>query len=71
MVIHFSHYLVSEKKRFDCLEVMYPIRDHSYIECNRNMSIIDNSPAFIFYRNAFFGNNQFQYFVEDVKKRKK
>lgn len=41
--IRFLHYLVTKKGRFDTIKVVFPIRGHSYLECDRNMSIVKQS----------------------------
>lgn len=40
-VIRFLHYLVTKKNRFDIVKVIFPIRGHSYLECDRNMSLVN------------------------------
>lgn len=40
-VIRFLHYMVVQKKRFETVKVLFPIRGHSYLECDRNMSLIN------------------------------
>ena len=39
-VIRFLHYLVTKKSRFNTIKVIFPIRGHSYLECDRDMSIV-------------------------------
>lgn len=38
--IRYLHYLVVTEKRFDMIKVIFPIRGHSYLECDRDMSLI-------------------------------
>lgn len=40
-VIRFLHYLVHETKRLDKITVTFPVRGHSYMECDRNMGLIN------------------------------
>lgn len=40
-VIRYLHYLVTQKNRFDRVNVVFPIRGHSYLECDRDMSLIN------------------------------
>lgn len=40
-VIRYLHYMVSVKKRFDCAKVVFPERGHSYLECDRDMGLIN------------------------------
>lgn len=40
-VFRFFHYLVTEKKCFDLVKMSFPIRGHSYLECDRNMSLVN------------------------------
>jgi hypothetical protein len=40
-VFRFFHYLVTEKNRFDLVKMVFPIRGHSYLECDRNMSLVN------------------------------
>lgn len=42
-MIRFLHYMTTIVKRFDTLIVTYPIRGHSYLECDKNMSLIKNA----------------------------
>lgn len=37
----FLHHLVHEEKRFDNIKVTFPIRGHSYLECDKNMGLIN------------------------------
>lgn len=39
--IRFTHYLVNVVRRFKSIEVTYPIRGHSYLECDKNMGLIN------------------------------
>lgn len=38
--IRFLHHLVTMEDRFETIKVIFPIRGHSYLECDRNMSIV-------------------------------
>ena len=40
-VFRFLHYLVTKKNRFDAVKMIFPIRGHSYPECDRNMSLVN------------------------------
>ena len=40
-VLHFFYHLVHKIERFDSIRVSYPIRGHSYMECDRDMAIIN------------------------------
>lgn len=40
-MFRFCHFLVHKKKRFDCLWVTFPARGHSYLECDKNMGLIN------------------------------
>lgn len=40
-VIRYLHYVVCNIKRFDTVKIIFPIRGHSYLECDRNMSFIN------------------------------
>ncbi|XP_047139745.1 uncharacterized protein LOC124815274 [Hydra vulgaris] len=45
-VLRFFYYLVHKVERFDSVTLSYPIRGHSYMECDRDMAIINQkSPA--------------------------
>ena len=39
-VIRFCHWLVNKQKRFNSITISFPIRGHSYLECDKNMSLI-------------------------------
>lgn len=39
-VIRYLHHLVTQQNRFDSVKVIFPIRGHSYLECDRDMSLI-------------------------------
>lgn len=41
LVIKFCHYVVSFVKRLESIKITFPIRGHSYMECDRNMSLIN------------------------------
>ncbi|XP_068082416.1 uncharacterized protein [Anabrus simplex] len=40
-VFRVLHYLVHFEKRFDSIKVTFPIRGHSYMECDRNMGLVN------------------------------
>lgn len=40
------HYIVHKVGRLQCVKMVFPIRGHSYMECDRNMGLI-NSKAFV------------------------
>ena len=45
-VFRYLHYLVHIAKRFKTTQVCYPIRGHSYMECDKNFAFINQkSPA--------------------------
>lgn len=37
-VFRFFHYIVTQKNRFDLVKMVFPIRGHSYLEFDRNIS---------------------------------
>lgn len=45
-VLKFLHYMVTFRKRFDFIKIMFPIRGHSYMECDRDMVMVNqNTPC--------------------------
>ena len=40
-VIRFCHWLVNKKKRFNFIMISFPIRGHSYLKCDKNMSFVN------------------------------
>ena len=40
-IIRFLHYLVVHKKMFTEIKIFFPIRGHSYMECDRDMAIVN------------------------------
>jgi len=40
-LVRYFHWLVHEQKRFNKITVSYPIRGHSYMECDRDMNAVD------------------------------
>ena len=40
-IIRFLHYLVVHKKMFEEIKILFPIRGHSYMECDRDMAIVN------------------------------
>ncbi|GFO32007.1 vitamin B12-dependent ribonucleotide reductase [Plakobranchus ocellatus] len=40
-VIRFLYYLVHFKKRFDTLKIAFPERGHSYMECDRDLALVN------------------------------
>lgn len=41
-VMRFLHYTVFNKKRFDSVKVVFPIRGHSYMEGDKDMSLVNS-----------------------------
>ena len=41
--IRFMHWLVAKTKRFTKIIVRFPVRGHSYLECDRDMSLINQA----------------------------
>ncbi|KAJ8884372.1 hypothetical protein PR048_016229 [Dryococelus australis] len=42
----YLHYVVHNTRRLDSIKVTFPIRGHSYLECDRNMALIQlKTPA--------------------------
>lgn len=41
--LRFLHYLVHEEKRFKSVKISFPIRGHSYMECDRDMALVKTS----------------------------
>jgi hypothetical protein len=40
-VFRYLHHIVATIKRFECVKVTFPIRGHSYMECDKNMALIN------------------------------
>ncbi|XP_046678028.1 uncharacterized protein LOC124365935 [Homalodisca vitripennis] len=40
-MIRFLHYLVYEAKKLDSIKVTFPLRGHSYMECDKNMGLVN------------------------------
>lgn len=40
-VLRFLHYIVVSKQRFNSVQLTFPIRGHSYMECDKNMGLIN------------------------------
>lgn len=40
-MFRFIHYVVHNAKRLDMIKIIFPIRGHSYLECDRNMGCIN------------------------------
>ncbi|RUS86935.1 hypothetical protein EGW08_005340 [Elysia chlorotica] len=40
-ILRFCHFLVHIKKRFSYVKLSFPIRGHSYMECDRDMAVIN------------------------------
>lgn len=40
-VIRFCHYVVTVIQRLDSIKVVFPIRGHSYLECDRDIALIN------------------------------
>lgn len=45
LVIKFCHYIVAIVKRLESIKITFPIRGHSYMECDRNMAVINQKSA--------------------------
>lgn len=41
-VILYLHYMVCERKHFKSIVITYPVRGHSYLECDKNMGLINS-----------------------------
>ena len=39
-VLRYAHYLVSHMKQFEEVKISFPIRGHSFMECDRDMALI-------------------------------
>ena len=39
-VLRFCHYLVHHEKRFESIKITFPIRGHSYMECDRDILVL-------------------------------
>ncbi|KAJ4449681.1 hypothetical protein ANN_01085 [Periplaneta americana] len=48
-----------KKKRFDCLWVTFPARGHSYLECDKNMGLINQKARFDCKKEMFYGWGEF------------
>ena len=40
-IVRLLHYIVHEIKRLDSIHITFPIRGHSYLECDKNMGLIN------------------------------
>ncbi|KAL1488713.1 hypothetical protein ABEB36_014512 [Hypothenemus hampei] len=40
-MLRFIHYVVHSAKRLKRINVMFPVRGHSYLECDRNMAMVN------------------------------
>lgn len=40
-VFRMLHYIVHNTKRLDTIQMVFPIRGHSYLECDKNMSLVN------------------------------
>ncbi|GFN95968.1 hypothetical protein PoB_002247400 [Plakobranchus ocellatus] len=40
-VIRYLHFMVAHQQRFDKIKITFPIRGHSYMECDRDMALIN------------------------------
>ncbi|XP_065675039.1 uncharacterized protein LOC136091418 [Hydra vulgaris] len=40
-MLRFLHYMVHQKKRFENIKLSFPIRGHSYMECDRDIIVIN------------------------------
>lgn len=41
LVFRYLHYITTIKKRFDSFKITFPARGHSYLECDKNMGLIN------------------------------
>lgn len=39
-LVRFLHYMVHGKKRFQSIDVVFPVRGHSYLECDKDFGLI-------------------------------
>lgn len=44
-VFRFIHYVVHNTKRWDVIKIIFPIREQSYLECDRNMGCINQKSS--------------------------
>ncbi|XP_046684368.1 uncharacterized protein LOC124370121 [Homalodisca vitripennis] len=44
-LIRFCHYVVNVLQKLDTIKVVFPIRGHSFLECDRNMGLINQKYA--------------------------
>ena len=42
-LLRFMDWLVNTKRRFERISIRFPIRGHSYLECDRDMALIKQS----------------------------
>lgn len=42
-MFRFLHYMVHTQKRFESFQVTYPVRGHSYMECDKQMGLIKSN----------------------------
>lgn len=40
-VLRYLHHLVITRKRFDSIKITFPVRGHSFLECDKNMGLIN------------------------------
>lgn len=40
-MVRFLHNLIHQEKRLDSVKVTFPVRGHSYMECDKNMGLIN------------------------------
>lgn len=40
-LIRYYHHIVRQTNRFDNIKVIFPVRGHSYLECDRDMSLVN------------------------------
>ena len=40
-MFRFCHYIVNILKKLDFIKIVFPIRGHSYLDCGRNISLIN------------------------------
>jgi len=44
-MFRYLHSLVATRKRFDSVAITFPVRGHSYLECDKNMGLINQKSA--------------------------
>lgn len=44
-MFRYLHSLVATRERFDCVTITFPVRGHSYLECDTNMGLINQKSS--------------------------